>query len=201
MSTSHIRARLRHTYAHVYVIFLSYLRHIYTHAYVLKHTTTSFCSRIRHSIKQVQMFVKVSGLSEAGVHVPSDLRESGSDTCSADSVILALIRWMTPHPLALSRDDKLRPLCPPPFDINHALWTFAKTQHRRPYFSDNLFARQLDLFPGNDRNDRRHYANTLTHARYDLVELESIDTYMNCTFLDNNTDGGILETITLPFDN
>ena len=144
------------------------------------------------------MFVRVSGLENAGIAVPESLRVPANDTCNRNSVTLALVRWLIPHPLALSRDEKLLPLCPPPFDINHALWTFAKTTRARGYFSDHLFARQLNLFPGRDRVTQRQYANTLKYARYDLVTLESIDTYMNCTFLDNDPNGSILESITLP---
>jgi len=146
------------------------------------------------------MFVRVSGLSEAGVTVPENLRVPANNSCDEKRVTLALVRWLSPHAVALLRDDQLRPMCPPPFDINHALWTFARTRRPRPYFSDNLFARQLTLFPGHDRNTRRQYAYTLKHARYDLVQLESIDIYMNCTFLGNQTDGSILESITLPFE-
>lgn len=146
------------------------------------------------------MFVKVSGLSEAGIDVPAEMRASAHNSCNEKSVTLALVRWLTPHPDALLRDDELRPVCPPPFDINHALWTFAKIENQRPYFRDHLFARQLNLFPGRDRVTQRQYANTLKYARYDLVTLESIDTYMNCTFLNNDPNGSILESITLPFE-
>lgn len=146
------------------------------------------------------MFVKVSGLSEAGIVVPEGMRTSGNVSCNENSVTLALVRWLTGHPLALSRDEQLRPLCPPPFDINHALWTFAKTERQRPYFSDHLFSRQLHLFPGENRTRQRQYANTLKYARYDLVEMENIDVYMNCTFLDNDPNGSIFESITLPFE-
>ena len=146
------------------------------------------------------MFVKVSGLSEAGIDVPAEMLQEAHNSCNENSVTLALVRWLTPHPDALLRDDELRPVCPPPFDINHALWTFAKIENQRPYFRDHLFARQLNLFPGRDRVTQRQYANTLKYARYDLVTLESIDTYMNCTFLDNDPNGSILESITLPFE-
>ena len=146
------------------------------------------------------MFVRVSGLAEAGVTVPRDLRVPANNTCDENRVTLALVRWLSPHAAALLRDDQLRPVCPPPFDINHALWTFSRTRHVRPYFSDHLFSRQLTLFPGHDRVTRRQYAYTLRHARYDLVKLESIDIFMNCTLLDNQPDGSILESITLPFD-
>ena len=56
-----------------------------------------------------------------------------------------------------------------------------------------------DLFPGEDRQSRRQNANDMRHAMYDLIQLESIDTFMNCTYIDNNRDH-ILETITLPFE-
>ena len=145
------------------------------------------------------MFVRVSGLAHAGVAVPRDLRVPANSTCNRNSVTLALVRWLAPHPLATSRDAQLRPLCPPPFDINHALWTFAKTTRQRGYFSDNLFARQLDLFPGHDRRSRRQNALKLKYARYDLIQLESLESYMNCTHTNDDIDS-ILETITLPFD-
>ena len=70
------------------------------------------------------MFVKVSGLSEAGIDVPEEMRASAHNSCNEKSVTLALVRWLSPHADALLRDDQLRPVCPPPFDINHALWTF-----------------------------------------------------------------------------
>ena len=134
------------------------------HVYVIQRTYTLFDSRLRYPKQKVQMFVKVSGLSEAGIDVPEQIRTSANNSCDEKSVTLALVRWLTPHLLALSRDDALRPLCPPPFDINHALWTFAKIQHQRPYFSDNLFARQLNLFTGHDRATQRQHANTLKYT-------------------------------------
>lgn len=145
------------------------------------------------------MFVRVSGLENAGITVPRSLCVPANDTCNRNSVTLAVVRWLTPHPLALSRDEKLRPLCPPPFDINHALWTFAKTTRARGYFSDHLFARQIDLFPGKDRTSRRQNALKFKYARYDLITLESIDTFMNCTHINDEDDDMILETVTLPF--
>ena len=98
--------------------------------------------------------------------------------------------------LALVRDDELLPVCPPPLDINHALWTFAKTVRQRPYFTDHHFARQLHLFPGSDNVMRRLNADSHKYARYDLIPLESIDQYMNCTIDEDE----ILQTVTRPFD-
>ena len=89
------------------------------------------------------MFVRVSGLGHAGVTVPEDLLDAPNSTCNRNSVTFTLVRWLTPHPRAIIRDDRLRPMCPAPFDINHALWTFARTPRQRGYFTDHLFARQL----------------------------------------------------------
>ena len=60
-----------------------------------------------------------------------------------------------------------------------------------------MFARQLSLFQGSDRTTQREHARTLKYARYDLIQLHSIDTYMNCTVLEDGQS--ILETVTLPF--
>ena len=150
---------------------------------------------------QVIMFVRVSGLAGAGVRVPETLRVPANSTCNENELTLALVRWLSPNPRALLRDDRMLPLCPPPFGINHALWTFAKTRRQRGYLSDNLFARQLHLFPGKDLPTKRQNAASLKYAMYDLIRIETIDTFMNCTrdenenyFVDN-----IMETITLPF--
>ena len=130
--------------------------------------------------------------------VPRCLRVPVNETCTRNVVTLALVRWLTPDPRALMRDEQFRPLCPPPFGTNHTLWNFAKTQRQRSYLTDRLFARQLDLFPGTDRATKRRHADSLKHAMYDLIQMETLDTYMNCTSIDNN-DNTILETITLPF--
>ena len=147
---------------------------------------------------QVLMFVRVSGLDEAGIQVPLPLLYPANDSCNDDQVSLALVRWLSPHPLTLLCDDKMLPVCPPPFGTNHALWTFSKTHRRRGYLTGNLFAQQLHLFPGRDRDTQRINAGSFSHAMYDLITIESIDTIMNCTPVDNDNDC-ILETVTLPF--
>ena len=161
-----------------------------------KHSSTSsiYCSLRR----LLTIYVNTYPSTSLGIRVPESMRLPLNNTCTEDSIVLCLIRWLSPHPDALLRDQCLRPLCPPPFGINHTLWTFTKTRTRRPYFSDALFARQLDLFPGSTRDERRQNALTLSYARYGLVTLESINTYMNCTSVLGDIDS-ILETITLPF--
>ena len=149
---------------------------------------------------QLIMFIQVSGLGHAGIQVPETLRMPRNNTCSRNRVVLAVVRWLTPDRRSLLRDSDSRPLCPPPFGANHALWRFARKDRQRGYFSDNVFARQLHLFPGSDRRTQRQNANALKYARYALITLESMDTFMNCTTIDNDHDS-ILETITLPFNN
>ena len=142
---------------------------------------------------QVHMFVKVSGFGRPGIVLPRSIRYEG------DSIVFALIRWLSPHPDAgLLRDTTRRPVCPAPFDINHALWTFSKLPHRRTAFTDHLFARQLGLFPGSSNVERRTNATHHERARYDLVTPETFNQYMNCTTIDNDPSK-LMETITLPF--
>lgn len=147
---------------------------------------------------QVVCLIHVSGLRNARIPVPESLRVPANNTCCDDQVRLAVVRWLSPDPRCLLRDSKSLPLCPPPFGANHALWTFSKNPTRRSYFSDHMFARQLHLFPGSDRETKRQNAMTQKRAMYDLIQLESIDHFMNCTFIDGDHDS-IMETVTLPF--
>ena len=144
---------------------------------------------------QVIMFVKVTGFDDAGIVIPEHLR---NPVTNIDNVVMAVIRWLSPDPRALLRDSDMKPVCIPPFEINHALWKFSVRRQRRGYFSDNMFARQLHLFPGSDDITRRANAEKLSWARYDLIQIETIDTFMNCTHVDNDSEV-IMETITLPF--
>ena len=151
------------------------------------------------------MFVEVSGFLESGIGIPEYLRSDldvGSDSSSSDSdtdcVRLALVRWFSPHPRAVLRDSEHRPVCPPPFDVNHALWRFSRTHRRRFPFNRRNITRQLQLFPGKDDSERREHAERLSYAWYDMIDVDSIGKYMNCTFIDNDSEL-ILQTITLPF--
>jgi len=139
------------------------------------------------------MFVKISGFGSTGIVLPRSLMFESS------SVVFALVRWLSPHPDAgLLRDETLRPVCPAPFDINHALWTFSKLPQRRRSFTDHLFARQLHLFSGSSNTERRASARQQDRAMYDLIQPDSINQYMNCTSIDNDPSK-LMETITLPF--
>ena len=147
---------------------------------------------------QVICFVRVCGLDIAGIPVPETMTKPENETCNNYEVTLALVRWLSPDSRCLLRDSRSLPLCPPPFGANHALWNFTKLRFQRGYFSDNLFARQLHLFPGDDRVSQRRNAMDQSHARYDLIQLETIESHMNCTNIDNDNNS-IMETVTLPF--
>ena len=135
---------------------------------------------------QLLVFVKITGLQDF-MTLPSCLRNHIDDVTA---VTLTLIRWLSPHPDAILRDDQLRPTCPPPLDINHALWKFTETT--RPNLTDAIVMSNSSCYPD---------ANTIINektARFDLVQPESLHLYLNCTQLDRND---VLETITLPFTN
>ena len=142
------------------------------------------------------MFVRVSGFgAESGVELPVSLR---NPTTNTKSVVLALIRWLSPHPNAILRDAERRPVCPPPFDINHALWKYSVLPRQRESLQRGNVDRQLSMFQGSTNIEKRQHADSLRRARYDLVQVESIDQFMNCTTIDNDPNT-IMQTLTLPF--
>ena len=142
------------------------------------------------------MFVEIEGFNENGITLPHHL------TPTTDGrIILTLIRWLSPHPRAILRDKSLRPICPPPLDINHALWKFTETGLPRPLLTDVAITRNLNHYHGNDIVERKRAALLESRAFYDLIVPESIDYFMNCTRCDQETeDHNILETITIPFE-
>ena len=142
------------------------------------------------------MFVRISGFGErSGVQLPVDLRNPNTNS---KSVVLTLIRWLSPHPNAILRDTERRPVCPPPFDTNHSLWKFSVINRRREALRRNNVERQLSMFQGRTDLEKREHAMSLSRARYDLVQVQSIDEFMNCTTIDNSGNT-VLETVTLPF--
>lgn len=143
------------------------------------------------------MFVKISNFSDAGITLPVDCRTPATnDEC----VLFAVVRWLSPHPDAILRDNEHRPICPPPFEFNHALWQYAKVIRQRNCFRGVVFRRQLNLFDGTDDNARLEYAHSLhSRAWYALIKPEALDYFINCTTIDID-DTTFLETITLPLN-
>ena len=141
------------------------------------------------------MFVKVSGFgANTGIVLPDYLADA-----DPTSVVLALVRWMSPHEDALVRDTEKRPLCSAPFDINHALWRYSKTPHERPEFRRRTFASQRHLF-GSDATMQQERIQQHRRAHYDLLDPRTFTCYLNCTPIDGDPDT-LMETITLPFNN
>ena len=140
------------------------------------------------------MFVKVSGFGQdfSGIMLPEYLRDA-----DPSSLVLALVRWLSPHDSAIIRDSKKRPICSSPFDINHALWKFTKTPRERRIFRSRLFARQRGLF-GIDEDIQRMTMDRDRYAHYDLLDPRCFATYVNCTSIDGDPCT-FLETITIPF--
>ena len=145
---------------------------------------------------QVLMFVHISGFRSTGrgIRLPDYLTTPQNE----GAVTLALIRWLSPHRGAIMRDDRLRPVCPPPFDFNHALWTFYKLPNRRPELTREVVKYNLQLFEGDDVITKRRNLTLETHAGFDLIQPESFNRFLNCTVINESKDA-VLETITLPF--
>ena len=141
---------------------------------------------------QLLAFVCIVGFNDLLV-LPRELRNPSTNSVS---VTLALVRWLAPHPDALLRDSRHRPIAPSPLDINHALWKFAETQ--RPDLIPAVLERNLHYYDGNDRPSRLANATRERNAMFDLLEPETFESYVNCTEVNVDRDS-ILETITLPF--
>ena len=132
---------------------------------------------------QVLAFVKISGFQDF-IMLPEWFRDPVDNyTC----VTLAIVRWLSPHPDAMLRDKERRPVCTSPFEFNHALWTFTKVD--RPDLTDDVILRNSESYPDTDS-----IIGEKT-ARFDLISIRWLKTYMNCTVIGDE----ILETITIPF--
>ena len=55
------------------------------------------------------------------------------------------------------------------------------------------------MFPGRNEEAQRRSANNLSRAFYDLIHVDTIAEYMNCTHIDQSSDV-IMQTITVPFN-
>ena len=154
---------------------------------------------------QILMFIHIDGFtddSSDGIVLPEYLRTTTIDNLTKGgeinntSVTLALVRWLDAHPEAVVRDSQQRPVCKPPFDINHALWVFSKT--RRPELTHEVIVKNINSFPGCDVESKMSNAKRERSARFDVLQPESFESFINCTVV-NEDRGSILETITLPF--
>ena len=105
------------------------------------------------------------------------------------SVVGVLVRWFTPHADAIMVNGS--PTCPGHLCHSHNLWSWHRTEVRRPSISGYCYGRVPDaqktwLQPQSKRE-------ALLFASYDVVELSSIGKYANVT-LDFCTNG-FLESV------
>ncbi len=85
-----------------------------------------------------------------------------------------------------------------PFDINHALWTFAREDHN--IISARVVNQNIMNYNGDDADQRLANSELERRAMYGLVDPQSFERFMNCTRINTDTDADtILETITIPF--
>ena len=147
---------------------------------------------------EILMFIKITGFSSGapGFVLPEKCRTTTKGP--HDTVLVALVRWSSPHPNALLKDDKRRPICPPPLDFNHALWKY--TEEERVLVTQAIMHHNLTSFPGSSVQDRLESCRLEEKARYDLLIPDSFEEFMNCTRINvGMEDNVLLETVTLPF--
>ena len=144
----------------------------------------------------LNVFVTLSDFADNprdGFMLPAWYRDRGDDV---NVLEFALVRWLSPHPDALLRDSKLRPICKSPMDINHVLWTYAT----RPADRD-LNTVHMQFYDGNTEAERKTCFQSEIRAYFDLIQPDSFVHFINCTRIDTFTsDDTLLETITLPFE-
>jgi len=170
--------------------------------------------RVNSLCAEVTCFVVVSNLSVLRLPWLQPVLEGGPvdpvleelrSFVHNDSMTLVLVRWFEPHELSRDRDSKHRPICPWPLNINHCLWTRAKTksarrmliQHHNPTLA---FQRQRHLF-GVTREIQDATLNDQKNAYYGLVFPDNIVDNINMSpvFVHGSVSMGNeawLETIT-----
>ena len=120
----------------------------------------------------------------------------------ADHLILVLVRWLEPHPGALSRDAQGRPLCPGPLHINNCLWRYARTKrprgcfvaHGKPQNCSRTFSAHSEMF-GTTRAEQDLCWEREKFAWYDLVYPDNIVGNVNlCRTFKPNTSEPVHDT-------
>ena len=130
-----------------------------------------------------------------------------------DRLTLALVRWFQAHPTATERNSSCLPLCPPPFNINHALWKYAVSDSHRNIFLEGQVHETEPLQPtqafhtqsfmfGRNTHERLRTLRNEAFAYYGLIEPSSIDSlaHMSAEFAEETTveTSTWIQTITFP---
>ena len=125
---------------------------------------------------QAMVFVTVSNITEIFGH-------PGPTGFKGDSCTFVLVRWLQAHPDATERNTRDLPLCPAPFNINHALWQYAATDRVRSLIYDSNHDRPTKHFEvyapmfGKTREVQMQRLQAEKRAYFGLVyphEIESI---------------------------
>ena len=132
---------------------------------------------------QATCFVTIHNLGALNHELPDSVMQDVVD----DSVTYVLGRWFTPHQTAVGRDEHFLPRCPGPLGINHALWTFAKTDTPRLAMvcangttPTAAFDNARYLF-GRTREEQQRNLHLEKYAYYDLVSTSSIQQTVTMT--------------------
>lgn len=91
---------------------------------------------------------------------------------------LVLIRWLSPHPDSVERDETHRPVCPGPLRINNCLWQYSRADEPRRCMGRQFFRRQRQLFGDREEDQNNVRAHEL-HAWYGLVKPVNVEETMN----------------------
>jgi hypothetical protein len=123
-----------------------------------------------------------------------------------DSLILMLVRWFAPHPMAVERDEQYRPVCPGPLRLNHCLWQYAKaTSYRRSLCNadgtpNRNFRDQPHVFGGTEQKRMKCFQDE-KKAYYDVLSPQAIQgtAHMTREFSTSSMDisDSWLQTVTL----
>ena len=100
----------------------------------------------------------------------------------SDTMTFVIGRWFSPHPSTHSiRDSEHRPLCPGACNVNHCLWTYARTNNPRASMTaarNDVLRSQIKMFGAThsiqQRNLRLH-----SHSYMCLLDVDTIDEVVN----------------------
>ena len=124
---------------------------------------------------QLVCFISLGNMTSLQCNIPKHVTKQ----IVGDKLTWVLVRWFSPHPTCTLRDSCGLPLCPPPLDINHALWEYAKTDDVRKTLWNadgtptEVFVGQARMF-GNNRLLQIQRHESESHAYYGLVKVSSI---------------------------
>lgn len=124
-------------------------------------------------------FLRLEGFTSE-FPLPSSLSRPG---ISPDQVNFVLVRWFSPHPEAVERDELHRPLCPGPLGINHCSWVWSKTTRPRSCITNERIWSSWEGIRNTVPEEVRVKRQDLMHASYEFQEICHIDAYVSMNSL------------------